>query len=61
LLDQKERKNQEQTISPHWQLGIAFVQALPALTKLNFAQRKLAAVRLMSTKSANHKFRGDMA
>jgi len=41
LLDQKERKNQEQTIAPHMQLGVAFVQVSRALTKLNSAQKKI--------------------
>jgi hypothetical protein len=37
LLDQKETKNQEQTIAPHQQHGIAFVQALRASPNRHFA------------------------
>jgi len=41
FLDKKERKNQEQTIAPHRQHDIAFVQAFRAPTKLIFLQKKI--------------------
>ena len=41
FLDKKERKNQEQTIAPHRQHNIAFVQSSRALSELNIAQKRI--------------------
>jgi hypothetical protein len=38
LLDQKETKNQEQTIAPHKQHGIAFVRSSRAFSQVNSCQ-----------------------